>query len=301
MKHLVCLVLVFGVACGDDDVPTEDAGADAATSDVGADAPAIDAPVDACGCPAPGPSCFYAEPCACDSLVCGHDAAMPPIDGGPEDGGGVDACMPPPCAPPPDGCRYVTDDPCNECGDLVCECTEDEDCAPDGFCRAVDADVSSRECHGWAQERDRCGGFVLPHHEERCDPVLGCFSDPRIADAPGSCALPAEVRDLVESEDPFIGHFIAATGGVIEVLNRGCTRRACTEEMPCCNDCNGVQVLSVEGGSVPLLHPDGTPYTCTGNECEWTSCDTEPGPNFTVVGDYDGDGLRVTSIFGRGF
>lgn len=301
----LCLAGALAGCPGDDEVPEIDAG--------GADASAEDATTgtdggepDACAaCPAPPDGCTYTDGCRCTGLVCadagaddaGSDDAGSE-DASPEQDAGPDACVPPPCPAPPEGCHYETSDPC-VCGELVCPegCTSDDECAPDGWCRALEGDGAGRACHPWAGEEERCGGFTPPWAAERCHPELGCVSHPLIADAPGQCALRVTLEELLANPESYVDRFVAVSGGEVAVGLARCTRIACPDEMPCCNTCSGNQVYLNRAGMVPMVMGGGDPYSCTGSECEWTDCDAELGAPFLVLGRFDGTALVVSAIY----
>lgn len=71
-------------------------------------------------------------------------------------------------------------------GDAPPVCTSDQDCPAETWCRAREGGGS--ECVPFAAEGDRCGGFTLPSHQERCAPGLECTDFPEpTGDVPGYC------------------------------------------------------------------------------------------------------------------
>lgn len=166
-----------------------------------------------------------------------------------------------------------------DAGNLAC--TGDDDCAPSGWCRSTMS--GDRACTPWAQEGERCGGDTVPWAQERCDPTLICF-DSIISSAPGNCVIEATVRALLNAPARYDGHAVGLASFDVVIGPVGCTLRPCTPEDPCCNDCEGELQAEdrVGAGSdlrLSLVAPDGTPYVCAGDECNWQDqCELTPGP-----------------------
>lgn len=74
------------------------------------------------------------------------------------------------------------------------DCDDDAQCAPAGFCRPVgDEQDAASACHPYQDEGERCGGFVRPSFQERCEPDMTCTDIPEgLADAPGTCRQPCD-------------------------------------------------------------------------------------------------------------
>ncbi|MEW5754817.1 MAG: Dickkopf N-terminal cysteine-rich domain-containing protein [Pseudomonadota bacterium] len=64
-------------------------------------------------------------------------------------------------------------------------CASDSECSSGQWCRI--GSTGEGQCVEFAQEGERCEGFVLPEYRERCAPDLTCVFPPYIADAPGIC------------------------------------------------------------------------------------------------------------------
>ncbi len=181
-------------------------------------------------------------------------------------------------------------------------CMVDGDCPSGAFCRATMA--GGRECHPYSREGERCGGFVPPWAETRCVPGTSCVAgNPLIADAPGTCALPVTVADLLASPSRFDGHVVAVLTGWIVGGPAACTRRACPMTMPCCNTCNSGELLADAMGAtmgVSLRDMASVPYACSGDECmPYTTCTQPVDRRYRVIGRFVaamGGYLEVQSI-----
>jgi len=184
-------------------------------------------------------------------------------------------------------------------------CTMDSDCAPGGWCRPTMA--GGNACVPWQSEGGSCGGFVIPHSRERCEPSLSCVGrHPLLADAPGICALPVTFRDLESMGRQYDGRVVAVTDnaassrdffGFIGHKLGFCTRRGCPQTDPCCNDCNAPQIVATSSSAtsgIEIYSPMSMPYMCSGNECTDASnnrklfsdnCELPPG-QYRLIGTY---------------
>lgn len=167
-------------------------------------------------------------------------------------------------------------------------CSNDADCAPAGWCRETQA--GGRACTPWATEGDFCGGFVIPWSRQRCEPRLTCMDrNPLLADAPGTCLIPATVADLTTNPRTYAGHVVGVRTGYVQTGIPSCTRIACSQMNPCCNTCNSTQVLadtSSASAIVRLVSPMGVNYACAGNECDYQdNCDLPIG-RYRVFGTF---------------
>jgi hypothetical protein len=80
--------------------------------------------------------------------------------------------------------------------DVGCSCSEDADCAPDGWCRPNEQ--GEEECVRYQEAGETCGGFTPVWLAERCGPDLVCMTaNLGIADIPGICT-PFSCSDDVE-------------------------------------------------------------------------------------------------------
>lgn len=80
-------------------------------------------------------------------------------------------------------------------------CDNDEECAPDRWCRPTES--GERECVTFAGEGERCEGHVAPWAFERCAPGLICTDWPEPThDIPGVCREPEEKPTCWRPEGP---------------------------------------------------------------------------------------------------
>jgi|GEM_PF-2479963 len=179
-------------------------------------------------------------------------------------------------------------------GDGECETTAD--CA-EGFCGCVDAECSSRICKPWQTEGQSCGGFTLPHYYTQCDPSLTCSSPYWIADLPGICSVQVTPEELYANPEAYDGRVVAVSGNILTGYAM-CTKMACWEDNPCCNQCGAQQKLYAsekfpnDEDGIALVGEDGTTYGCGGNECNYQdSCSADEGEVLIIgtfnVGEYE--------------
>lgn len=169
-------------------------------------------------------------------------------------------------------------------------CDSNDDCS-DGFCGCIDATCSSRICKPWQQEGQSCGGFTLPHFHTQCGPGLTCASPYWVADLPGVCAIQASPKALYDDPEAFDGHVVAVTGNILTGYAM-CTKMACWEDNPCCNNCGASQKLygaaefpNGEAG-MELVGADGASYGCGGNECTYLDQCTADDGEALVIGTF---------------
>jgi hypothetical protein len=162
------------------------------------------------------------------------------------------------------------------------ECRDDGDCLPGGWCR--ETMEGGRVCVPWVTDGETCAGFVAPWSRERCDPAeLACFVTNQIPDAPGNCAIPTNAQRLGSDPGRYDGRAISMERFEVIIGTVGCTARPCPSDDPCCNTCDASLEAVDERGigqtiRITMLHRNGTPYGCSGNECNWQDqCDVEPG------------------------
>jgi hypothetical protein len=159
-------------------------------------------------------------------------------------------------------------------------CQTNDDCE-DGFCRFANAERTHMECVPYFGEGETCGGFVLPHTYQLCDPSLECVTRPYVADAPGTCRVRATVAELTAEPKAWVDTRVVIDGEV----GHGpafCTKMACAPDNPCCNQCGASQVVRDSAGDraeLDLRKDDGSSFGCSGNECTVAdSCDLRQGP-----------------------
>ncbi len=180
--------------------------------------------------------------------------------------------------------------------DAAGECTLDAQCAPGGFCRPLM--TSGRACHPYQPEGATCGGFVPSYAEQRCDPDHSCVErDPRLADAPGVCALAVTVAELLADPTAYDGRVVAIVDGYVDAGPGRCTRIACPVDMPCCNTCSGTVVVrdAMDGETIELADEMGDALTCMGSECDYaTMCEVTTPGRARVIGTFDATALEIS-------
>lgn len=97
-------------------------------------------------------------------------------------------------------------------------CTADTDCTDAEWCRPTETGDSAR-CVPYLTEGERCGGFVPPWAQNRCDPRLTCTDfDEQIPDLPGYCRLACDASSACPDGQ------LCDSGGI------------CRDSMPCESD-----------------------------------------------------------------
>lgn len=180
---------------------------------------------------------------------------------------------------------YTMDVDCVDGCDEVEGCVSDSDCA-DGWCRAVDAQSTARECVPYAQEGQSCGGFTLPHYYEACEPSLTCVFRPFVADAPGACRHVVTVDELERNPDDWDGVRVSIDGWISAGVPM-CTLQACSTDDPCCNACGASQTLtdSMSTAEGLALEQNGNQFGCSGDNCSYQdNCTVDPEGEYRVVG-----------------
>ncbi len=176
-------------------------------------------------------------------------------------------CVRAPCLVNYNTCQAMDDGSCND----------DSDCS-EGWCRATDHTFTSKECVPFSVEGESCSGFAPPQYINRCEPGLSCVFRPFVADAPGTCRVSVTVKELRTNPAKYAGKRVVVDGYVSAGL-AACTKIACPQSDPCCNQCGANQRLADTPGydrnGLTLTDSNGE-FGCSGNECNYQdNCSVE--------------------------